>query len=133
MALPEQQAIEEIRVPLVFLDFQVWMVYLGTQGLLDSEANLARTAAMAQEVIQGFQEKEELLVSKAPQAFLGKKERKEIHCSFSVALKVFRVTEETQDLPAYQDQGVVEDRQAQWDTQESRGYRDLGAVLGARV
>lgn len=40
-ALPEQQGIKEIRAPLVFLDFQVWMVYLGTQGLLDSEANLA--------------------------------------------------------------------------------------------
>lgn len=39
-------------------------------------------ATMAQEVIQGFQEKEELLAHEGPQAFLEKKEKKEIQCSF---------------------------------------------------
>lgn len=41
-------------------------------------------ATMAQEVIQGFQEKEEILAQKAPQDFLEKKEKKEIPCSFLV-------------------------------------------------
>lgn len=39
----------------------------GTQGLLDPEANLVSVATMAQEVTQGFQEEEELLVQEAPQ------------------------------------------------------------------
>lgn len=90
-------------------------------------------ATMAQEVTQGFQEKEELLAPKAPQAFLGKKEKKEIQCSFQLALKVVRVTEGTQDLQAYQDYGVLQDQQAQWDPQESRGYRDLEDILGVQV
>lgn len=58
------------------------MAYLGTQGLLDPEANLVSVATMAQEVTQGFQEEEELLVQEAPQAILGKREKKEIQCSF---------------------------------------------------
>lgn len=82
MAVLEQQVIKETRVPPVFLDFQVWTAHLGTQGLLDPEANLAGMATMAQEVTLGFQEKEELLARKAPQAFLGKMEKKEIQCSF---------------------------------------------------
>lgn len=41
MAFLEQQVTWEIRVQLVFLDFQVWMAYLDTQGPLDPEANLA--------------------------------------------------------------------------------------------
>lgn len=90
-------------------------------------------ATMDQEVIQGFQEKEELLVPEAPQAFLGKLEKKEILCSFLVPSKVCRVTVGTQDLPAYQDRGVLEDRQAPRVTQESRGYQDLRAILGVQV
>lgn len=39
-------------------------------------------ALMAQEAIQGFQEREEFLAQKALQAFLGNKEKKEIQCSF---------------------------------------------------
>lgn len=39
-------------------------------------------ATMAQEVIQGFQEKEELLALEVPQAGLGKGEKKETQCSF---------------------------------------------------
>lgn len=132
MAFLEQQVIKETRVPPVFLDFQVWTAHLGTQGLLGPEANLAWTAATAQEGILGFQEKEELLAGKAPQAFLGKREKKEIQCSFSGALKGCRVTEGTQDRPAYRDQGVRQARKAQWDTQEGRGYRDLGAILGVQ-
>jgi len=77
-----QQVTKVIRVQLVFLDFQVWMAYLGTQGLLDPEASLACTAIMVHEVIQGFQEREEFLAQEAPQAFLGKVEKKEIQCSF---------------------------------------------------
>lgn len=90
-------------------------------------------ATMAQEVIRVFQEKEELLAQEAPQAFLGKTEKKEIQCSFLVPLKVYRVTEGTQDLPAYQDLGVPEDRRAQWALQGSRGWQELRAVLGVRV
>lgn len=82
MVFLEQQVTWEIRVQLVFLDFQVWMAYLDTQGLLDPEANLASVAAMAQEVIQGFREKEEFLAPEVPRASLGKVEKKEIQCSF---------------------------------------------------
>lgn len=78
-------------------------------------------ATMAQEVIQGFQEKEALLAQEAPQAFLGQMEKKEIQSSFLVPLKVFRVTEGTQDLLAYQDQGAPEDQWAQWDIRERQG------------
>lgn len=41
MAFLEQQVTKVIRVQPVFLDFQAWMEYLGTQGLLDPEADLA--------------------------------------------------------------------------------------------
>lgn len=41
--------------------------YRDTQGPLDPEANLAWMATMAREVIQGFQEKEELLALEVPQ------------------------------------------------------------------
>lgn len=81
-ALLEQPVTKVIRVQLVFLDFQVWMAYLGTRGLLDPEASLECMGTMAREVIQGFQEKEEFLAQEAPQAFLGKMEKKEILCSF---------------------------------------------------
>lgn len=40
--------------------------YRGTQGILDPEASLACMATMAQEVIQGFPEKEEFLDQEAP-------------------------------------------------------------------
>lgn len=82
MVLLERQVTKVIGVQLVFLDFQVWMVYLGTQDLLDPEASLAYMAIMVHEVIQGFQEKEEFLAQGAPQVFLGKVEKKETQCSF---------------------------------------------------
>lgn len=41
MAHLDHQERKETRVQLVCLDFQVWMVCLVTQGLLDPEANLA--------------------------------------------------------------------------------------------
>lgn len=41
VALLEQQGTKETRVQLVFLDFQVWMAYLATQGLQDPEASQA--------------------------------------------------------------------------------------------
>lgn len=82
MVLREHQVTKVIRVPLVFLDFQVWMVYLGTQDLLDPEASLACMVIMVHEAIQGFQEKEEFLAQGATQAFLGKVEKKETQCSF---------------------------------------------------
>lgn len=82
MALLEQQVTKVTRVQLVFLDFQGWMAYLATRGLLDPEASLACMATMVHEVIQGFQEKEEFLAQEAPQAFLVKGEKKEIQCSF---------------------------------------------------
>lgn len=41
MAFPGQQEREETRVQLASLDFQDWMVYLVTLGLLGPEANLA--------------------------------------------------------------------------------------------
>lgn len=82
MALPEQRERKETRVQLVFLDFQVWMVFLAPQGLLDPEANLVWMATMAHEVTPDTQGKEELLDQEAPQVFLGKTEKKEIRCSF---------------------------------------------------
>lgn len=133
MALLEQQATQEIRVQLVFLDFQVWMAYLGIRGLLDPEANLAWMATMALEVNQVCQENEEFLAQEACQAFLGKREKKEIQCSFQVVLKAFRATEGNQDHLAYQDQGVLEDLQVPWDILELQGCRDLLAALGAQV
>lgn len=81
VAFLEQQERKETRVQLVFLGFQDWMVFLATQGLLDSEANLVQKAAMAPEVIPDIQGKEELLAQEDPQVFLGKMERKEIQCS----------------------------------------------------
>lgn len=39
-------------------------------------------ATMVHEVIRDSQEKEELLAQEAPQAFMGKKEKKEIQCFF---------------------------------------------------
>lgn len=41
MAHLEQRGTRVTRVLLVFLDFQVWMGYLGTQDLLAPEADLA--------------------------------------------------------------------------------------------
>lgn len=61
VACLEQQERKETRVQLVSLDFQVWMAYQVTQDLPDLEANLAWMVSVAQEVIQDFQEKEELL------------------------------------------------------------------------
>lgn len=78
-------------------------------------------ATTAQEVNQGCQEKEELLAREAFPAFLGKVEKKEIHCSFLVELKAFRETEGIQDHPAYQDLGVQEDLQVPWDIPELQG------------
>lgn len=41
VGLQEWQETKETRVRLEFLDFQVWMAYLDTQGLQDPEANRA--------------------------------------------------------------------------------------------
>lgn len=114
MACLDHQERKETRVQLVSLDFQAWMVYLVTQGLLDPEANLAWMAAMVHEVIRAVQEKEELLAQAAPLVSLGKREKKEDRCSFQVASKVFRETVGTQDHPAYQDLEVHKDQLGPW-------------------
>lgn len=121
MAHLDHQERKETRVQLVCLDFQVWMVCLVTQGLLDPEANLAWTATMAHAVIRAIQEKEELQVQAAPLVSLGKMEKKEDLCTFLVALKVFRETVGTQDYPAYQDLGVNKDHQGPWGMQVHQG------------
>lgn len=121
MAHLDHQERKETRVQLVSLDFQVWMVYLVTQGLPDPEANLVWTATMAHEVIRAIQEKEELQAQVAPLVSLGKMEKKEDLCTFLVALKVFRETVGTQDHPAYQDLGVHKDHQGPWGMQAHQG------------
>lgn len=78
----ELQERKATRVQLVSLDFQVWMVYLVTQGLLVPEASPAWMATMVQEAIPDFQEKEELLAQGAPLVTQGKTEKKEGRCSF---------------------------------------------------
>lgn len=121
MAHLDHQERKETRVQLVSLGFQVWMVYLVTQGLLDPEANLVWTATMAHAVIRAIQEKEELQAQEAPLVSLGKMERKEDLCTFLVALKVSRETVGTQDHPAYQDLGVHKDHQGPWGMQAHPG------------
>lgn len=125
VACLEQQERKETRVQLVSLDFQVWMAYLVIRGLPDPEANLVWMASAAQEVIQGFQEKEELLAQEDPLVTLGKMEKKEGRCSFQGALKVFRETAGNQDCPAYQDLGVHKDQQGPWGMLVYQGQQDL--------
>lgn len=57
-------------------------------------------------MIQGFQETEDLVTHRAPKAFLGNLEKKEILYSYLGPLKVFRETEGSQDFQDYQDLGV---------------------------
>lgn len=119
--LQEQQGTKETRVQQVFLDFQVWMAYLGTPGLRDPEGNPAWTATTAHEGTLASQDKEEPLAQGAPRAFLGRGEKKEIQCSFQAPSKVFRGTEAIQDPWASRDLEVQEDPWAQWATQGSQG------------
>lgn len=117
----DHQERKETRVQLVCPDFQAWMVYLVTQGLLDPEANLVWTATMAHEVIRAIQEREELLALAAPLVSLGKMEKKEDRCTFPVAPKVLRETVGTQDHSAYQDLGVPKDQQGPWGMRVPQG------------
>lgn len=121
MAGLDHQERKETRVQLVSPDFQAWMVYLVTQGLLDPEANLVWTATMAHEVIRAIQEREELLAPAALLVSLGKMEKKEDRCTCQVALKVFRETVGTQDHSAYQDLGVHKDQQGPWGMRVPQG------------
>lgn len=133
MDAQEQQGTEATRVQLVSQDFQVWMECLGTRGLQDPEANLAPMAITAHEVIQDSLERADVPAQEASQALRGNVEKKEILCSFLVALKAFRETEGTQDFQDYRDLGVPEVHQAPSATQESRGSQDFRATLGAPV
>lgn len=88
-------------------------------------------ATTAQEVTPAFQGNKELLAQEDPQVSLENMEKKEIQCSFSVVLKVFRETEGTLDHPACQDLGVPKDPQAPWDILEHQGWQVSQAILAA--
>nr|XP_025038787.1 uncharacterized protein LOC102445487 [Pelodiscus sinensis] len=90
-------------------------------------------AAMVQEEIPDFQERQDILDQEAHLVFLGKKEKKETLCIFQISLKVIPEQEVNQGSLAYLDLEAIGDQGAHMDSQANQACKVLQAFLGCQV